>query len=135
MRSISLLMRREPMAEWKPTNYPSVSPYLICTDAEALVRFITEAFDGILLQRRDRPDGSFMHAEVRIADSVVMVGGGRTEEQSTSSHVHVYVPDAEATFKRAVIAGADIVQKPERKEYLRGGVKDPSGTTWWIAQL
>jgi PhnB protein len=124
------------MTTWKPDNYPSMSPYLICNDAEALIRFVETAFDGKLLRRFDRPDGSLMHAEVRIDDSVLMVGGGATGAQGSSVHIHVYVPDVLTVFDRAVAAGASVVQKPERKradDDLRGGVQDVSGTTWWIA--
>jgi uncharacterized glyoxalase superfamily protein PhnB len=52
-----------------------------------------------------------------------------------ASHVHVYVPDVDATYRRALQAGAKSVQEPVKKDDAdrRGGVKDPGGTTWWIA--
>lgn len=121
---------------WKPENYPSMSPYLICPDGDALVGFVGEAFGGVLLRRFDRPDGSLMHAEVGIDDSVVMIGGGATSVQSGAPHIHLYVPDARAVFDRAVAAGATVVQEPARKrddDDLRCGVRDPWGTMWWIA--
>jgi uncharacterized glyoxalase superfamily protein PhnB len=124
------------MESWKPKGYPSMSPYLICNDAEALIDFIQAAFGGTLLRRFDRPDGSLMHAEVKIDDSVVMIGGSATEAQTTSTHIHLYAPDASAAFARAVAAGATVVQELQRKgddDDLRGGVRDPCGTTWWIA--
>ena len=121
---------------WKPENYPSMSPYLICSQGDALIAFIEKAFGGVLLRRFDRPDGSLMHAEVRIDDSVLMIGGGATSVQSGASHIHLYVPDVLTIFDRAVAAGASVEQEPKRKgddDDLRGGVQDPSGTTWWIA--
>ncbi|QRQ77579.1 VOC family protein [Glutamicibacter protophormiae] len=124
------------MHKWKPVAYPSVSPYLICCNAEEVIAFLEAAFDGILLRRFDRPDGSLMHAEVRIDDSVVMIGGGATETDSAPAHVHLYVRDAESAFARAIDAGATAVQAPARKNQdddLRGGVMDPSGAIWWIA--
>jgi PhnB protein len=124
------------LGEWKPASYPSVSPYLIAADAPALIAFIETAFEGVLLRRFDRPDGSLMHAEVRIDDSVVMIGGGATDTRAAAVHVHVYVADVGLTFDRAVAAGGDVVQTPERKradDDLRCGVRDASGTTWWIA--
>ncbi|GAJ30049.1 VOC family protein [Acidomonas methanolica] len=124
------------MSAWKPTGYPSLSPYLICRNAEALIAFVGEAFGGKVLRRFDRPDGSLMHAEMRIDDSVVMIGGGATDTPALPTHLHLYVPDAVAAFHRAVKAGATVVQEPQRKSQdddLRGGVRDPSGTTWWIA--
>ena len=124
------------MPDWKPEGYPSISPYLICRDAEGTIAFLEAAFGGILLRRFDRPDGSLMHAEVRIDDCVIMVGGGTTNIPGAAVHIHLYVPDATSAFARAVAAGAKIVQTPERKrddDDLRGGVIDAWGTTWWIA--
>jgi PhnB protein len=123
------------MSAWKPAGYPSISPYLTCQDAEALIVFLAAAFDAVLLRRFDRPDGSLMHAEVRIDDSVVMIGGGATAAPSAAPNIHLYVPDAKASFDRALGAGATVVQTPERKrddDDLRGGVAH-SGVTWWIA--
>jgi uncharacterized glyoxalase superfamily protein PhnB len=52
-----------------------------------------------------------------------------------ASYVHVYVRDVDETYRKALAAGATSVQKPVKKQDAdkRGGVKDPRGTTWWIA--
>lgn len=124
------------MTDWKPKDYPSISPYLICANAERAIAFMQAAFDGVLLRRFDRPDGSLMHAEVRIDDSVVMVGGGGTDAQQSAPHIHLYVPDAASISARAVAAGGTVVQEPARKrdeDDFRGGIIDAEGTTWWIA--
>lgn len=121
---------------YKPENYPSMSPYVICSNGDALIGFVEAALGGVVQRRFDRPDGSLMHAEVKIDDSVLMIGGGATSVQSATPHIHLYVPDALAVFERAVAAGATVVQEPQRKrenDDLRGGVRDSSGTTWWIA--
>ncbi|WP_353189581.1 VOC family protein [Pandoraea pnomenusa] len=121
---------------WKPEHYPSMSPYLVCADAPALIAFVERAFGGVLMRRFDRPDGSVMHAELKIDDSILMLGGGATDVDATASHIHLYVPDAAAAFERAVAAGASVIQPLQRKradDDLRGGVQDASGTTWWIA--
>lgn len=124
------------MNDWKPANYPSVSPYLICQDPERLIDFLRAVFDAMQVRRFDRPDGSLMHAEIRIDDSVVMIGGGATEYLSAQVHVHVYVPDAQAVYDRALASGAEPVQLPVRKtadDDLRGGFTDPAGHHWWVA--
>ena len=124
------------MSEWKPANYPSISPYLICEDAEGIIRFLERVFDAALIRRFDRPDGSLMHAEVRIDDSIVMIGGGATAQQSEGPHIHVYVRDAQAVYDRAIQHGAQAVQAPTRKrpdDDFRGGFRDAAGTTWWVA--
>lgn len=123
------------MDEWKPAGHNSVSPYLVCEDAEGIIDFLEKVFDARLVRRFDRPDGSLMHAEVRIDDSVVMIGGATPDTQQ-GPHIHVYVPDARAVYDRALQQGAEAVQPPERKDAdddLRGGFRDRAGTTWWVA--
>lgn len=124
------------MSEWKPASYPSVSPYLVCEHAEKVINFLEQVFDASLVRRFDRPDGSLMHAEVRIDDSIVMIGGGAAGQVSAGTHVHVYVRDVQAVYERALRLGADSVQAPGRKrddDDLRGGFRDAAGTTWWVA--
>lgn len=120
---------------FKPAGYTSLSPYLITNRATEVVEFLKRAFDGTELRRFDNPDGTIMHAEVRIDDSVVMLGSAGEHWPAVPTHLHVYVPDVDATYRRAVAAGGESVQEPQRKNDpdRRGGVKDPGGNTWWIA--
>ena len=71
------------MSAWKPEGYSSVSPYLMCADPEGLIAFLVAVFGAGQVRRFDRPDGSLMHAEMRIDDSIVMVGGGATQYLSS----------------------------------------------------
>jgi hypothetical protein len=73
--------------------------------------------------------------EVRIGDSVVMLADGGEGWPPVPTYVHIYVPDVDATYALALRAGGTSVQEPVKKqdEDKRGGVKDPGGTTWWIA--
>jgi PhnB protein len=72
-----------------------------------------------------------VHAEVRIDDTVVMIADGGEGWPPVPSHVHVYVPEVDAVYARALEAGATPVKKDD--EDKRGGVRDAGGTTWWIA--
>lgn len=121
--------------EWKPANYNSVSAYLICAEPEAVIAFAQDVFGAELLRRFDRPDGSIMHCELLIDDTVVMMGGAKVTPK-VETNLHVYVEDAEAVYARALSRGAEAVQAPERKsddDDLRGGFRDPCGNTWWVA--
>ena len=120
---------------YKPINYTSVSPYLIVDGASRTIEFLTEVFGAVELRRFPDAAGQLMHAEVRIDDTVVMLADGGGGWPAVPSHVHVYVPDVDATYQRALAAGATSVQEPVKKqdEDKRGGVKDAGGTTWWIA--
>ena len=123
------------MTSYKPDGYTTVSPYLIVDGANATIEFLRNVFGAIELRRFPDPTGKVMHAEVRIDDTVVMIADGTSGWPPVPSHVHVYVADVDATYKRALEAGAISVQAPVKKEDAdkRGGVKDAGGTTWWIA--
>lgn len=124
------------MTHWKPPTYNSVSVYLMSEKPEAVLAFLRAVFDGEILRHFSHPDGSIMHAEIRIDDTVVMLSGGGGGEWAYQAHLHVYVKDVEATYQRALEYGAEPVQPPQRKtpdDDCRGGVRDACGNTWWIA--
>ena len=123
------------MTSYKPDGYTTVSPYLIVDGASATIEFLRNVFGAIELRRFPDPTGKIMHAEVRIDDTVVMIADGASAWPPVPSHVHVYVRDADATYRRALEAGGTSVQEPVKKGDAdkRGGVKDAGGTTWWIA--
>ncbi|HEU0051746.1 MAG TPA: VOC family protein [Longimicrobium sp.] len=123
------------MSGYKPSSYNSVSPYLLVDGAERTIRFLVEAFGGEELRRFSGDDGKVRHAEVRIDDSVVMLADGVEGWPPVAGHVHVYLPDVDEAYRRALAAGGVSVQEPVQKddEDRRGGVKDPGGITWWIS--
>ncbi len=119
----------------KPDKYSTVSPYLIVDGASATIDFVKEVFGAVELREFPDPGGKIIHAEVRIDDTVLMIADSNEAWPGLQSHVHVYVHDVDATYRRALDAGAESIQEPVKKEDedKRGGVKDPGGTTWWIA--
>ena len=124
------------MAEgYKPPDYTSVSPYLIVDGADGTIAFLASVFAAVELRRIPRPDGRVMHAEVRIDDSILMLADSTAEWPPISANVHVYVPDVDATYRKALAAGGTSLQEPAQKEDedKRGGIRDPGGTSWWIA--
>jgi PhnB protein len=121
--------------EYKPAGYTSVSPYLIVAGAGRVIDFLKQAFDATELRRYDMPDGTIMHAEIRVDDSVVMMGDAGGPHQPVTSHIHVYVRDVDDCYRRALAVGGVSVQEPQTRAGdpdKRGGVKDPAGNTWWI---
>lgn len=120
---------------YKPEGYNSVSPYLVVDGAAGTIDFLTNAFDARELRRYTDAEGRIVHAEVRIDDTVVMVADGAPPHwPPVAAHVHVYVRDVDAAYRRALQAGATSVQEPVKKDDAdkRGGVRDAGGTTWWI---
>lgn len=122
--------------QYKPDRYSSVSPYLVVNDAHRVIDFLTTTFDATELRRYDESDGSIIHVEVQIDDSVVMIGEGSDEFPPFSSLVHVYVRDVDETFQDALEAGGVTVEEPTQREGdpdRRGTVEGPEGNKWAIA--
>src|SRR4028118_2318665 len=121
---------------YKPQGYSSVSVYIMADGAQRVIDFLIETLDARPLRRFDMPDGSIMHAEIQIDDSVVMIADAGSAFPSFPVWLHVYVPDVDASYQRMIAAGGVSVEEPKQKEGdfdRRAGVKDPAGNTWWIA--
>jgi len=122
------------MPSHKPADHPAVSPYLLVADANAVLAFVVATFGAQELYRKARPDGSVMHAEVRIDDSVLMLGERPERAGAVHGSVHVYVPDVDACYRRGLDAGAASVSPPTDQAYgdRTAGLRDPQGNLWWI---
>lgn len=121
---------------FKPNDYPSVSPYLLVERADDVVAFLEETFDAEVTRRYEKPDGSVMHLEVRIDDSIVMMGEPGNPDAVTPAMVHVYVDDVDRVYERGLEAGGSTEQEPTRRDGesdKRGGLVGPSGHTWWVS--
>lgn len=120
---------------FKPENHNSVSPYLMVDGVEKTIQFLQETFEAEFISRFDGQDGFVDHAEVRIDDTVVMMADNRPGWDSGQAFVHVYVPDVDVVYAKALAAGAESIREPMQQgdPNRRAGVKGPGGTTWWIA--
>ena len=81
------------------------------------------------------PDGSIMHAEIQIDDSVIMLGDSSDKYPPAPLVMHVYVPDVDKIFEKAIEAGCEIVEKPKHQENdpdKRGTFRDFAGNMWSI---
>lgn len=118
-----------------PDGYHSVTPYLVVQGVAKLLDFLKQAFEAQEIHRMPRPDGSIMHAEVSIGNSIVMMGEPMGELKPTPGSIYLYVNDTDATYKRALQAGATSMTEPADQFYgdRNAGVKDPVGNIWWIA--
>ena len=119
----------------RPDGYHSVTPYLVVDGAASVIDVLKEVFNAQEVMRLAAPQGRIGHAEMRIGDLVVMLGDAHDGHKPMQAMLHVYVDDADATYQRAVAAGAPSVQAPTDQFYgdRSGGVKDPCGNLWWIA--
>jgi uncharacterized glyoxalase superfamily protein PhnB len=124
----------KPKKNFKREGFHTVTPYLIAKPAVELVDFVKQAFGAVESFRTTGSAGG-LHCEVKIGDSVVMIGGGPTFDPRPVA-IHLYVPNVDEVYARAVEAGATSVVEPSDQEYGErvAGVKDIGGNEWYIAQ-
>jgi PhnB protein len=117
-----------------PPGYATVTPYLCVADAAKLIEFLKQAFDAQLLFKMDGPGGRIMHAEMTIGDSRIMLAQPEPGKE-THAMIHLYLPDTDAVYKRALAAGATSVREPADQFYgdRSAGVRDEFGNQWYIA--
>ena len=85
---------------YKPQGYSSVSAYVVANGAQRVTDFLIEAFAARQIHRYDRPDGSIMHAEVQIDDTIVMIADGGGDNPAFPVWLHVYVPAVSPSMSR-----------------------------------
>ena len=116
------------------TTYRTVTPYLVVSDADAELAFLKAAFGATELNCQRRPDNTVMHAEITIGDTLVMLGQAGGPWMPRTAALYLWVEDVDATYARALEAGAKFESAPEDKPYghRNAGVIDRNGVTWWI---
>ncbi|WP_028349011.1 VOC family protein [Bradyrhizobium murdochi] len=118
-----------------PKGFHTVTPYLVVDGADKVIRFMKEAFGAEpVFEPMMRPDGKIMHAEFKIGDSIVMVSDSSERAQATSTMLHLYVPNVDAVYQKALKAGATSLMEPADQFYgdRSGSVKDAAGNSWHI---
>ncbi len=118
-------------------EFRSITPHLYADNGVQLIEFLEKAFGGEEVYRAQVPGGGIPHAQVRIGDSLIALAGGRGqgEYRPKPTTLHLYVPDADALYERALRAGAESIQPPADQPYgdRSAGVRDPFGNRWFIA--
>ena len=118
-----------------PDGYHTVTPYLVVRGAAKTMDFAKKAFGAeVIGEPLKRPDGAIMHAELKIGDSRLMMSDADERHPPMPSMLHLYVPNVDTTYQRAVAAGGTSVMEPMDQFYgdRSGGVKDPAGNHWFI---
>ena len=121
------------MADTSET-YRTVTPYLVVPDADAELTFLRAAFGATEQMCQRTEDNRVMHAEIRIGDSLVMMGQANRQWKALSGSLYLWVPDVDELYRKALAAGATSLSAPEDKPYghRNAGVLDSCGITWWI---
>jgi PhnB protein len=129
--------KEQPMpAKPIPEGYHTATPYLVVKGADKTIAFMKQAFGATApFEPMMSPDGKVMHADLMIGDSHVMLSEASEQHPAMQSMIHLYVPNVDAVYQRAVAAGGKSFLEPTDQFYGdRGaGVKDQSGCAWYIA--
>jgi PhnB protein len=122
-------------AHFARPGFNNIAPYILVNGATRFFDFLKSAFGATERLRVPRPDGSIMHAEAGIGDSVIELGDASDQHPARPSTIHLYVDDADATYQRALRAGAASVYSVVDQSWgdRQGCVKDKFGNVWYIA--
>ena len=125
-----------------PENMPRITPYLLYEDVAGALDWLARTFGFSERMRLPGPDGVINHAEMELADGVIMLGHPGSDYRSpkrlghVTQHLYVYVDDVDKHFEHARGKGATILAEPEDQFYgdRRYGVEDIEGHHWYFAQ-
>ena len=125
-----------------PEGMPRITPYLLYEDVAGALEWLTRAFGFRERMRIPGPDGKVGHAEMELADGIIMMGcpGPQYQNPKRVGHVtqnlYVYVDDVDKHFEKAKKEGATILEEPEDQFYgdRRYGAVDLEGHHWYFAQ-
>ena len=118
-----------------PDGYHTVTPYLTVDDPAVVIDFLKKALEASVTFSMPDQKGNISHAEVKVGDSMLMLGKAHDEWKSRPGNFYIYVPDVDAVYKKALEAGGKSLSEPADQFYgdRHGGVTDPQGNNWWIA--
>jgi PhnB protein len=124
----------------RPPGHHTIVPGFSVERAAKVIDFMTRSFGGEVVDRYDGPNGEVFHAEVRIGDSVVMLGDAQPAMPAMPASLSFYVDNGEAvdrTYQRALAAGAKSVTEPKNQfyGYRSATVQDPGGNKWTICAV
>jgi PhnB protein len=127
-----------------PKGYHTVTPSLVVAGAAKAIDFYKKALGAEEIMRFPGPDGKIMHAEIKIGDSVIMLGDEAPDQGSrgprtiggTPVSFFIFGENVDAAWKRAVDAGAKPIMPLDDQFWgdRTGCLEDPFGHHWWLAQ-
>jgi uncharacterized glyoxalase superfamily protein PhnB len=117
-----------------PEGFQTLTAYLLVAEADKEIAFLKAAFDAETIHISRLPDGSVMHATLKIGTSMLMMGQARDTMKPIPAMLYMYVEDVDAVYKRALASGAQSIREPADQLYgdRSGGVVSANGIQWWI---
>jgi PhnB protein len=120
---------------FKPAGLYTVTPCLHPLRSEPLISFLKRAFGAVELEKYASPEGVVHHAKLRIGDSTLEMGDAHGKYQPMATMFYLSVPNVDATYRRALKAGASSIGEPSDQSYgaRTAGVRDTFGNEWYLA--
>ena len=124
----------------RPAGHHTITPGFAVPQAAKVIEFLQRAFGAEIVERYDMPDGNVAHAELRLGDSVVMLGSSGKGFDPMPASLSYYVDTGEAVdsaYKRALAAGATSVMEPANQfyGYRSATIRDVGGNKWTICAV
>jgi uncharacterized glyoxalase superfamily protein PhnB len=115
-------------------TYRTLTPYLVVLDADGEIQFLKSAFGASEISVNRDAKNAVVHAEIQVGDSLLMLGQAGENWKALPAALYLWIPDVDATYARALAAGATSQSAPEDKPYghRNAGVVDRNSITWWI---
>jgi len=124
-----------------PEDMGRITAYLLYEDVAAALDWLSNTFGFVERMRLPDPDGKIVHAEMKFADGVVMLGNPGPDYQNpkrlgnVTQMLYVYVDDVDKHYDYAKRTGANILDEPTDMFYgdRRYSAEDPEGHQWSFA--
>ena len=119
-----------------PEGYSTVCPYLMVDSIERQIQFLMHVFQAEVIEELINPEGTIMHGEVQIGNTVIMMGKSRSGHPSLEGMNYIFAEDVDQTYKLALAQGAESLMEPGDQFYgmREAGFRDPLGNQWWVAR-
>jgi len=118
-----------------PEGFHTITPYLVVKGGSEFLNFLKSAFNAEIRGVHKSPDGMIMNAEVKIGDSVIMLGDVMAGMSPIPAMLYLYVKDADSLYQKVIKAGGKSIHEMKDQFYgdRSGAVEDRWGNKWWIA--
>jgi uncharacterized glyoxalase superfamily protein PhnB len=118
-----------------PKGFTSITPYFRVNDGDKFLEFVKNAFEAEIIDDHRRENGELWHAAIKIYGSMIEASQVSPEYPPNETAIHLYVPDCDAVYQRAIEHGGKSIFEVTDMPYgeRSGGIIDPCGNHWYIA--